>query len=143
MPIYEDVYPFNNVPSRHQMTRCLNVIDKRYITPDIIAQFKLEKGYGGWVMKGSLDKTRRLFRSFYKNLPTKEKIKFQVLFLFCGLGYVKNVLKNMSKLLEPNVLKAVNEEYNTTVLNVTKHVTPDDNELFSFTEQLADREETV
>jgi hypothetical protein len=94
-------------------------------------------------MKGSLDKTRRLFRSFYKNLPTKEKIKFQVLFLFCGLGYVKNVLKNMSKLLEPNVLKAVNEEYNTTVLNVTKHVTPDDNELFSFTEQLADQEGNV
>jgi hypothetical protein len=26
---------------------------------------------------------------------------------------------------------------------VTKHVTPDDNELFSFTEQLADQEENV
>jgi hypothetical protein len=66
-----------------------------------------------------------------------------VLFLFCGLGYVKTVLKNMSKLLEPNVLKAVNEEYNTTVLNVTKHVMPNDDERFFFTEQLVNPEENV
>lgn len=143
MPIYEDVYPFNNVPSRHQMTKCLNIIDKKCITPDIIEQFTLEKGYGGWVMKGSLDKARRLFRSFYKNLPAKEKIRFQVVFLFCGLGYVKTVLNNMSELLEPDALKAVNEEYNTTIRNVTQHVMPKDNELVSFTKQLADQEGNV